>query len=126
MITEFKQYEPAKENRFLINIKNLKGAYSYFFRRYKLFTQNEEIILSVELVESESYSFNPFEFTTVTNVNIDYLNATGDIYNTLNLSVTPFSFYKEGDYSSDKISIVKMSFKVDVNKSKLDSKNSKK
>lgn len=123
---EFKQYEPAKENRFLINVKNLKGAYSYFFRKYKIFTQNDDIFLSVELVESESYTFNPFEFTTVSNINIDYLNAFGDVYNTLNLSVTPFSFYKEGDYSSDKISIVKMSFKVDVKKSKLEPNNSKK
>ena len=123
---EFKQYEPAKENRFLISIKNLKGAHSYFFRKYKLFTQNEDIFLSIELIESESYTFNPFEFTTITNINIEYLNLFGDVYNTLNLSVSPVSFYKEGDYSSDKISVVRMSFKVDAKKSKLDSIGSKK
>jgi hypothetical protein len=117
---DFKQFEPAKENRFLVGIKNYNDIHPYNIRKYKLFTQNNDMILSLEIVETVEFTFDPFKFLSIKNIKIDNVNAIGDVYSSLNLFVTPTSFFKEGDYSSEKIAIVKTNFIVDMTKSKLE------
>lgn len=117
---EFKEFEPAKENRFLVNIKSKDDIHPYNIRKYKLFTQNNDIILSIEILETTEYTFDPFKFFSIKGIKIDNIDAFGNSYSTLNLTVTPTSFYKEGDYSSEKISIVKVNFFVDKSISSLE------
>jgi hypothetical protein len=110
--------EPAMENRFVIKITGADIP-EYLFRKYKIYNEGEELILTTEFLESVMFTFNPTEFFNITEVTIDYLDPTGVPHQSILFPVKGSNFKKVGDYSSNEITTIKMRFIVDIKGIKL-------
>lgn len=110
--SNFKFYEPAKSNRFLINIKDVNIP-EYLFRKYKIFNSGDELILELEFYETVIYTFNPADFFKITEVTIHYLDPVGQIHNSLFFKIKGSNYEKKGDYKSDSVTKNKLRFIVD-------------
>ena len=103
------QIEPAKNNRFIIKLKGADIP-SYLFRKYKIFNEGEQVIFVTEFWETVNFTFNPLEFFKITDVEIEYLDPTGQKHNSLSFEVKGSNFKKIGDYADDNITTIKMRF----------------
>jgi len=56
-IPEFKNYEPLRSNRWLIET-HPTNINPYFFRKYKMFNEDDDIIFKTEFFEIVQESYN--------------------------------------------------------------------
>lgn len=115
-VYDFKNFpliEPLKNNRFLINLKEVDIPVHYF-RNYEIFNEGEQIIFVTEFLESVGYIFNPKDFFKIENVTIEYLDPVGNPVEGINFKVKGSNFTKKGDYADDSIQKIQLRFIVDT------------
>jgi len=109
----FKNIEPLKNNRFLISLEGVKVP-QYFFRKYEMFNEGEEMIFTTEFLESVVFTFNPKDFYNITCVKLEYLDPVGDVVGGLTFDVKGSNFSRKGDYSDDSLQTTQLRFVVNV------------
>ena len=110
---QFKSVEPLKNNRFLITLNGAEIP-QYFFRKYEMYNEGDQMIFTTEFLESILYTFNPKDFFSITSVKLDYLDPVGEVVGGLNFDVKGSNFYKNGDYGDDSLQTTHLKFVVDV------------
>lgn len=109
----FASYEPARSNRFVINVTGTDIP-EFLFRNFKLYNEGGNLHLDTEFFEVVNFIFNPNEFFNITDITISELDPTGQKVATTDFNILKSNFEKSGDYGNDEISSVKLNFIVKV------------
>ena len=106
-ILEFPIVEPLKSNRWLIKLQGM-DIHPYLFRKYKMFNEGEDIILTTEFMETVVHSYNPKDIFNINKVTIEYLSPVGDVVNGLSFTPKGINFERKHSYSGDDLMITKL------------------
>ena len=111
---KFEAVEPLKSNRWLIKLQGM-DIHPYLFRKYKMFNEGEDIILTTEFMETVVNSYNPKDIFNIDKVTIEYLSPVGDVVNGLSFIPKGINFERKHSYSDDNLMITKLRFIINVN-----------
>ena len=100
--------EPKMSFRFKIEFKGIKIP-DYLFRKFKLYNDGEKLIFETSLYETLSVSFSPIDFFKIFDIEVYFLDPTGE-----KVSSWQFSIETSGNYGENELLIHK--FKFEVNK----------
>jgi hypothetical protein len=117
-ILEFPIVEPLKSNRWLIKLQGM-DIHPYLFRKYKMFNEGEDIILTTEFMETVVHSYNPKDIFNIDKVTIEYLSPVGDVVNGLSFTPKGINFERKHSYSDDNLMITKLRIIIDTETLKL-------
>jgi hypothetical protein len=109
----FKEFEPLKENRFVINVDEDVNIPEYLFRKFHIENIGDKFIFTTEIYQTVEYTFNPADLTKIKTIILKFLGPVGDLVGGLHMLVKGSNMEMDGDYSNDGLVIVKFRFTVD-------------
>ena len=110
-IPEFKNYEPLRSNRWLIETYPTK-INPYLFRKYKMFNEGKEIIFKTEFFEIVQESYNPIDLMNITDITLNYLDPINEVVGGFKMLVGGMNFEKNHSYSNDDLLTTKLRFVI--------------
>ena len=110
-IPEFKNYEPLRSNRWLIETYPTKIT-PYLFRKYSMFIEGEVIIFKSEFFEIIQESYSPMDLMNITDITLNYLDPIGEVVGGFKMLVGGLNFEKNHSYSNDDVLTTKLRFVI--------------
>lgn len=101
--------EPKKSNRFIINVVGTDIPH-HLFTGYKMYNEENTIIVETQFYETVDWTFNPREYFDIEDLLIQHLDAMGNVLVTLDFKVDKIYYEQSGSYYDDEFLINKLKF----------------
>ncbi len=112
MSIKFDPIEPIMNNRWIIKTYPT-GITPYLFRKYKIYNDGADIIFKTQFYETVNETVNPVDLLNITNVNIEYVDPTGNLVGGIMFNVKGINFKQKHSYSEDGLKITKLRMIID-------------